>query len=257
MSVQRRTARMSSRRAGRPRSRATTDRDTTPSPTCCARRRSAAGLMLVAAVARAALGQPGRILLRSRARPAPRPAEPAALGRRRPAHDLLLRRRARAQTRADRSARCADPAEAAGADRRGGLRHGRAGACSTCSSTAGGRRPARRLGHPDGDRHRVRARRSWRSPRRRCRAACGHSCSPWRSSTTSARSLSSRLVFTDERRGALAGRRAAVAAALVAAAAQPDHAAGRCYLPLGWRGLAVHLAERRAPHHRWRRRSVC
>ena len=107
---------------------------------------------LAAAYDRVPAHQRRPLLRRSRVR-----AVGAALGRRRADGALLLRRRARDQARGHRR-RAVDAARRPAADRRGARRHAGAGRHLPGAERRGRRRG--RVGRPDGDRHRVRARRA-------------------------------------------------------------------------------------------------
>ena len=122
----------------------------------------------------------------------PRPLD-RALDQRRAARDLLLHRRGRAEART-RDRRAQQPLEGPLArDRRD--RRGRR-ARPHLLRVHRRHRHGRRLAHPDGDRHRLRARGARHVRHAGSRPACGCSCSPSPCSTTSSRSSSSPFFFT-------------------------------------------------------------
>ena len=115
------------------------------------------------------------------------PPDTRRMGLRRPARDLLLRRRARAQARVRRR-RPARPASGRSSGRRRTRRHGRAG---TRLRRVQPRRVTAGLGHPDGDRHRLRPRRAGRDRQPPAQRAAYVPADPGRRRRPASRSSSS------------------------------------------------------------------
>ena len=177
----------------------------------------------------------------------------ARVGQRRADGGLLLRRRPRDQARARRG-RAARPAARRAAGDRRARRDDRARA--RLRRVQPRRRGRRRLGHPDGHRHRVRGRRA--QPARQPRAVAAEAV-PARARDRRRHRRDPRdrrLLLRRARRAALGRRGRRSSAPWCCCARSASAASGRTW-SLGVGAVAVGARVRRARHDRRRRRSAC